>query len=178
MKALIELVSSLPLSAAWSKIKMALLISAVSFMVWQGWQMSSLQKDVTNLEAVQSNLQAQVQQMSVDYSMLRKSYQNSARTGEQYLNSVNELNGKSMQLEKDFSALEKKALSASHKADTALSLHKGTTPRVSNETSSTQARTSPVEDASSGASGSDAEWRQLLDNTYCSVYPTDINCPK
>lgn len=178
MMALLSLFGTLPLMTVWSKVKVGLLVAAVSFMVWQGWQMTSLQQDVTKLETVQSSLQIQVQQMSADYSMLRDNYKNSAKTSQQYFESVDVLNGKSTELEKSFSALEVKATQASHKADTALSLQKGTAPEVSNETSSAQALTSIGRDSNDGAGGNNAEWRKLLDNTYCSVYPTDTRCTK
>ncbi|MNL61678.1 hypothetical protein D3C87_1856340 [compost metagenome] len=110
--------------------------------------------------------------------MLRDNYKNSARTSLQYFESVNQLNGKSTELEKSFSALEVKAATATQKADAALALNKGTAPRVSNETSSKQAHKSPGRDSSDGVGGSDAEWRSLLDKTYCSVYPADIKCIK
>lgn len=178
MKALLTMFNSLPVSAIWGKIKIGMLVGAVSFMVWQGWQMSTLQQDVTKLEALQSNLQQQVQQMSVDYSVLRSNYQNNAQTSEQYVQSLNQLNGKSTELEKSFSALDKKVAMASQKADTAPTPQRSTTPGVSNEKRSTQAPTSPVGDVSRRADGTDAEWRQLLDNTYCSIYPGDTRCNK
>lgn len=175
MKALLTTLSSVPLSALWSKIKLGLLIAAITFMAWQGWQMATLQQDVTKLEATQSSLQAQVHQMSVDYSVLRDNYKNSAQTSENYIQSLNHLNGKSTELEKSFTALDKKA-------DIALSLQrKGsatTTPGVSNETSSTQAHESPVGNVGSGVSGTDAEWRQLLDKTFCTTFPADDRCTK
>lgn len=168
----------MPATAIWSKIKIGLLVGAVSFMVWQGWQMSTLQQDVTKLEAVQSSLQIQVQQMSADYSVLRSNYKNNAQTSEQYVQSLNQLNGKSTELEKSFSALDKKAPTASQKTDTAPTPQRSTTPGVSNETSSTQAPTGLVGDVRRGVDSSDAEWRQLLDNTYCSIYPSDSRCTK
>lgn len=178
MTALLAMFSSTPFAAVWGKVKLGLLVSAVSFMVWQGFQMTNLQHDVTNLETVQSSLQAQVQQMSIDYSTLRDNYKNSAKTSEQYIESITLLNGKSSELEKSFSALEVKAASASRKADTALSRQTGTTPGVSNETRSAQALTSTDGDVSGGDDRTDAEWRQLLDNTYCSLYPADTKCPQ
>jgi chromosome segregation ATPase len=176
MKALFSLISSVSMTTLWAKLKVGLLVSAISFMVWQGWQMNALQHDVTKLETIQTGLQLQVQQISADYTMLRDNYKNSAKTSLQYFESVNQLNGKSTELEKSFSALELKAANASQKADTALSLSKGTATRASNETSSTTARKSLGRDSNDGASGSDAEWRELLDKTYCSVYPTDNKC--
>lgn len=178
MIALLNLFSSMSLTTVWSKVKVGLLIAAVSFMVWQGWQMQTLQHDVTTLETVQSSLKIQVQQMSVDYILLRDNYKNSAKTSQQYFESVDALNGKSTELEKSFSALELKAANASKKADTALSLRQGTATGASNETSSTQARKSPERGINDRTSSSDAEWRQLLDNTYCSVHPADIKCSK
>lgn len=175
MKALLSVISSLPLATVWRKIKLALLLGAVGFMVWQGLQMATLQQDVTKLEATQVTLQAQVQQMSVDYSVLRDNYKNNAKTNEQYIHSLNQLNGKSTELEKSFTALDKKA-------DKALKLQgkasAATTPGVNDESRSTQAQQSPGGDVGSGVGGTDAEWRQLLDNTYCSVYPADTRCPK
>lgn len=178
MKALLTLFSSLPITSVWSKIKATLLIGAVSFMLWQGWQMSNLRQDVTTLETIQSGLLAQVNQMSVDYRVLSDNFKNTAKTSEQYDRSVTELNGKSIQLEKSFSALQLKAAVASVKADKALSLQASTTPGVSNETGYKQAPGSSVEDVGGGIGGTDAEWRQLLDDTYCSVYPTDAKCPQ
>jgi hypothetical protein len=173
MNALANVISSLPLATVWNKIKLGLLLGATGFMIWQGWQMSSLQQDVTKLEANQTTLQAQVQQMSVDYSVLRDNYKNSAQTSEQYIQSLNQLNGKSNELEKSFTALDKKA-------DTALSMQRkasaGTTPGVNHETSSTQARTGPA--GASGGGATDAEWRQLLDNTFCTTFPADNRCSK
>ena len=171
MKALLSLFSSLPLTTVWGKVKVCLLAGAVAFMVWQGWQMAALQKDVTKLETVQSSLQAQVQQMSVDYSVLRDNYKNSAKTSEQYVLSLNQLNGKSTELERTFTALEKKAAEA-QKTQT------GTTPRIYHETSSTQAHTSPGRGNGGGAGSTDAEWRKLLDSTFCSTFPTDNRCSK
>lgn len=176
MTALLAMFSSTPFAAIWNKVKLGLLASAIAFMVWQGFQMTHLQQDVTKLETVQTSLQAQVQQMSVDYSTLRDNYKNSAKTSEQYIESITQLNGKSSELEKSFSALEVKAASASRKADTALSLQTGTTPGVSNEPRSAQAHTSNDGDVGSGDGRTDAEWRQLLDNTYCSIYPADTRC--
>jgi hypothetical protein len=178
MKALFNLLGSLSLTTVWSKVKVGLLVAAVSFMAWQGLQMNSLQNDVTKLETVQSTLQLQVQQMAVDYSLLRDNYKTSAKTSEQYYESVKTLNGKSTELEKSFSALEVKTANASKKADTALSLNKGTAPEVSHETSAAQALKSLERGSSDGSGGSDAEWRQLLDNTYCSAYPTNAKCTK
>lgn len=178
MTALLSMISSLPLTTIWGKVKLALLASALAFMVWQGYQMTTLQQDVTKLETVQSTLQAQVQQMSVDYNVLRDNYKNSAKTSEQYIQSVSALNGKSNELEKSFSALEVKAAQASQKADTALSLQRRTTPEVHDETSSTQAHTGTVGAGSDGVGGTDAEWRQLLDNTYCDTFPHDSGCTK
>ncbi|MDX9668754.1 hypothetical protein [Pseudomonas sp. P8_250] len=176
MKALFNLFSSLSLTTVWSKIKVGLLIAAVSFMAWQGLQMNSLQQDVTKLETVQTSLQLQVQQMSVDYSLLRDNYKNYSQTSEQYLKSVENLNSKSTDLEKSFSELESKAAKAYKKADTALSLQTGTTPEVNHETNATPALKSLGRGSSDGVDRSDAEWRKLLDNTYCSVYPTDTRC--
>jgi len=165
MNALIKVVSSLPLATVWNKIKLGLLLGAVAFMVWQGWQMSTLQQDVTKLEATQSTLQAQVQQMSVDYSVLRDNYKNNAQTSEQYIQSLNQLNGKSNELEKSFTALsQQRKASAS------------TTPGVNHETSSTQALSGHAGAGDGGAT--DAEWRQLLDNTFCSTFPADNRCSK
>lgn len=178
MIALLSLFSSMSLMTVWSKVKIGLLVAAVSFMVWQGWQMKTLQHDVTNLEVVQSSLQAQIQQMSVDYILLRDNYKNSAKTSQQYFESLDALNGKSNALEKSFSALELKAANASKKADTALSLKQGTAPGVSNETSATQALKSPERDSIDRDGGTDAEWRKLLDDTYCTVYPTNTRCTK
>lgn len=163
MNALLKAISSLPLTTVWNKIKLGLLLGAIGFMVWQGWQMSTLQQDVTKLEATQSTLQAQVQQMSVDYSVLRDNYKNSAKTSEQYIQSLNQLNGKSNELEKSFTAL-----SQQRKATAA------TTPGVRNETSATQARTGPAGAGDGGAT--DAEWRKLLDQTFCTTFPTDNRC--
>jgi hypothetical protein len=171
MTALFNLFSSLPLTTVWGKVKVGLLAGAVAFMVWQGWQMTVLQKDVTKLETVQSSLQAQVQQMSVDYSVLRDNYKNNAKTSEQYVLSLNQLNGKSTELEKTFTALDKKGVETQP-------TQTGTTPRVYHETSSTQAHTSPVRGNGGGVSSSDAEWRQLLDSTFCSTFPTDNKCSK
>lgn len=175
MTAILTMISSLPLATVWSKIKIGLLASAVGFMVWQGWQMSTLQQDVTKLEATQVSLQAQVQQMSADYSSLRDNYKNNAQTSEQYIQSLNQLNGKSAALEKSFTALDKRA-------STALSQQRATsaatTPGVNHDTRSTQAQQSPGEDDGSGVGGTDAEWRQLLDSTYCSIYPADTRCPR
>lgn len=175
MNALPTMFSSLSLTAIWSKVKLGLLLAAIAFMVWQGWQMSTLQQDVTKLEATQSSLQAQVQQMSADYSVLRDNYKNNAKTSEQYIQTLNQLNGKSAELEKSFSVLDKKTTTAlSQQRKTSVP----TTPGVSNETSSTQAPQSPVGDVGGGVGGTDAEWRQLLDNTYCSIYPGDDRCTK
>lgn len=178
MNALLSMISSLPLTSIWGKMKLAVLASALAFMVWQGYQMMSLQQDVTKLETVQSTLQAQVQQMSVDYTVLRDNYKNSAKTSEQYIQSVSALNGKSTELEKSFNALEVKAAKAAQKADTALSLQRRTTPEVHDETSSTQAHTGVVGASGSGVGGTDAEWRQLLDNTFCDTFPDDSRCSK
>lgn len=171
MKALLSLFSTLPLTTVWGKVKVGLLAGAVAFMVWQGWQMTALQKDVTKLETVQSSLQAQVQQMSVDYSVLRDNYKNNAKTSEQYVLSLNQLSGKSVELERTFTALDKKA------AETP-PIKTGTTPRVIHETSSTQAHASPVGGTGGGVDSSDAQWRQLLDSTFCSTFPTDNKCSK
>lgn len=171
MKALLSLFSSLPLTTVWGKVKVGLLAGAVAFMVWQGWQMTALQKDVTKLETVQNSLQAQVQQMSVDYSVLRDNYKNSAKTSEQYVQSLTQLNGKTTELERTFTALDKKAAQAP-------STQPGTTQRASNETRSTQAHQSPVGGTAGGVGGTDADWRQLLDSTFCSTFPTDNKCSK
>jgi hypothetical protein len=176
MKALLTLFGSLSVTSIWSKVKAALLVGAVAFMVWQGWQMGNLRHDVTTLETVQNGLLSQVAQMSVDYRVLSDNYKNTAKTSEQYDKSVTELNGKSIELEKSFSALQLKAAVASVKADKALSLQTDTTSGVSNETGSKQAQPSPVGNVGGGIGGTDAEWRKLLDDTYCSVYPTDAKC--
>lgn len=178
MNALLTMFSSLPLASIWGKVKLAVLAGALAFMVWQGYQMMSLQQDVTKLETVQSSLQAQVQQMSVDYSVLRDNYKNSAKTSEQYIQSVQALSGKSTDLEKSFTALEVQAAQASQKADTALSLQRRTTPTVNHETSSKSADKGTDGDVGSGDDGTDADWRRLLDNTYCDTFPDDAKCSK
>lgn len=174
--------SALSPSAIWSKVKLALLVGSIAFMFWQGWQMTSLKSDVTRLETVQTSLQAQVQQISVDYSVLRDNYKNTAKTSEQYYESVRALGGKSVELEKSFAELELHAAMFGNKTlkkpTTALATATGATTGVNNETSSTQALTRPVGDAGNGDADTDAQWRKLLDTTYCSVATTsDPKCP-
>lgn len=171
---LLTMFKALPVATLWSKFKLGLLLAAIGFMVWQGWQMATLQQDVTKLEATQVSLQAQVSQMSADYSVLRDNYKNNAQTSEQYIQSLNQLNGKTTDLEKSFSELDKNTAKASQKAITAVPRKGATTPGVSNETSSTHAHKSADGDIGSD----DAEWRRLLDSTYCSTFPTDNKCSK
>lgn len=166
MTLLSKFFSSLPLGAIWTKLKFALLVLAVSFMFWQGLQMTSLQKDVENLEAVQTNLQEQVKQVEANYKSLQINYQLSAKTGEDYVQSLNSLQTKSTELERSFAALEKKSLQG------------GTTPRVTYEKRPTGAHSEPEGVSAGTLDGSDLEWRKLLDDTYCQVHPTNSKCAK
>lgn len=160
---LLNLFGSFSLSGIWNKVKIALLVGAISFMFWQGLQMTSLQKDVSNLETVQISLQEQVRQVEANYKTLQTNYNQSAKTGEQYFDSLNHLATKSTELEKAFAALE---------------ASRGTTPREIHEKRPTAAQRAPEQGFGTTADGNDAEWRKLLDNTFCEVHPTNSRCPK
>ena len=166
MKTLLNWFGSMSIGAIWNKLKVAILVFAVSFMFWQGLQMTSLQKDVSNLETVQGQLQEQVEQVKENYKTLQLNYQLSAKTSEQYFDSVESLQTKSTELEKSFASLEKR------------SLPKGTTPREMYEKQPTGASGGLAEGIGVPATGDDLEWRKLLDNTFCEVQPADPKCTK
>lgn len=160
---LLNLLGSFSLSGLWNKLKIALLVGAISFMFWQGLQMTSLQKDVSHLETVQTSLQAQVEQVEANYKTLQTNYNQSAKTGEQYFDSLNNLATKSTELEKAFAALE---------------ASKGTTTRETYEKRSTAAQGASGQVSGGTVDGDDLEWRKLLDNTFCEVHPANARCSK
>jgi chromosome segregation ATPase len=166
-----QLFNAATLGSLWGKLKGALLVVAVTFMLWQGFQMTSLQKDVSRLETTQASLQQQVEQVENNYKKLSDIYKQTNKTSSQYIESVKDLSGKSTALEKSFAELERETARASANASKALTMQTSTSARGDDEKRTTELSGALPEGMSGSAADVDLKWRKLLDDTFCTVHP-------